>query len=116
MPRHADRVKETTTTTGTGTLSLDGAAAGFQGFVAAFGTGAQVYYAIVVTGGAWEVGIGTITDATPDTLSRDVLLASSTGSFVSFGAGTKDVFATIPAYVAQAATASALTHLHRTAR
>jgi len=90
----ADRVKETSTTTGTGTLNLDGAASGFQTFVAGIGTGNACYYCI--SGGAeWEVGIGTVTDATPDTLSRTTILASSnSGSAVSLSAGTKDVFCT----------------------
>lgn len=92
----ADRVKETSTTTGTGTLSLAGAATGFQGFVAGAGDGAEVYYCIA-GGSEWETGIGTVTDASPDTLSRDTVLASSNaGSLVNFSAGTKDVFLTVP--------------------
>lgn len=100
----ADRVKETTTTTGTGTLDLTGAVTGFQGFVAGVGDAAEVYYAIVgqAGGGAegeWEVGIGTVTDAATDTLSRDTVLASSnSGNAVDFSAGTKDVFITAPAH------------------
>lgn len=100
----ADRVKETTTTTGTGTLDLAGAATGFQGFVAGAGDGEEVYYAIVgqAGGGAegeWETGIGTVTDAATDTLSRDTVLANSNGdqNAVNFSAGTKDVFITAPA-------------------
>jgi hypothetical protein len=94
----ADRVKETTTTTGTGTISLAGAATNFQTFVTGIGNGNQCYYAIVDnTNNAWEVGIGTVTDAVTDTLSRDKILASSnSGSAVNFSSGTKDVFATIP--------------------
>lgn len=94
----ADRVKETTTTTGTGTINLDGAVSGFQTFVAGVGNGNACYYCIV-GGSEWEVGIGTVTDASPDTLSRTTILASSnSGSAVSFSAGTKDVFCTAPAY------------------
>lgn len=95
----ADRVKETSTTTGTGTLSLAGAVANFVGFVAAIGTGNTCYYAIVHQSAAeWEVGIGQVTDATPDTLSRTTVLASSNaGALVNFSAGIKDVFVTIPA-------------------
>lgn len=95
----ADRVKETTTTTGTGTLNLDGAVTGYRTFVAGIGTGNTCYYACVAQSpGEWEVGVGTVTDATPDTLSRDTILASSNGgSAVNFSAGTKDVFVTFPA-------------------
>lgn len=97
----ADVVRETTTTTGTGTVNLTGAISGFQGFVAAIGNGNTCFYRIesVSFGGTeWEVGIGTVTDATPDTLSRDTVLASSnSGSLVNFSAGTKNVFVTIPA-------------------
>jgi hypothetical protein len=91
-----DRVKETTATTGTGTLTLDGAAAGFQSF-AAVGDGNTTYYAIAdsVTGD-WEVGIGTYT-ASGTTLSRTTVLSSSNaGSLVTFAAGTKDVFVSYP--------------------
>lgn len=92
----ADRVKETTTTTGTGTITLAGAATGFQSF-SVIGNGNTTYYTIAgQTGSEWEVGIGTYTSS-GTTLSRDTVLASSTGSKVSFSAGTKDVFVTYPA-------------------
>ncbi len=91
-----DRVKETTTTTGTGTVTLDGAATGFQSF-AAVGDGNTTYYAIVdAATGDWEVGVGTYT-ASGTTLSRTTVLSSSNaGSLVNFGAGSKDVFVTYP--------------------
>lgn len=91
----ADRVKETTTTTGTGTITLAGAATGFQSF-AAIGNGNTTYYAI--SGGSqWEVGIGTYTSV-GTTLSRDTVIASSSaGALVSFSAGTKDVICSNPA-------------------
>ena len=55
----ADRVKETTTTAGTGTVTLAGAATGFQSF-AVIGDGNTTFYAIVAqVGNEWEVGIGT---------------------------------------------------------
>ena len=94
-----DRVKETSTTTGTGTFSLDGASQDFESFVAGVGTGNTTYYCIVNTGtGEFEVGIGTVTDATPDTLSRDTIISSSNSdAIVNFTAGVKDVFCTIPA-------------------
>lgn len=99
-----DRVKETTTTAGTGTITLAGAATGFQSF-SAIGNANNTYYCIAgQTGSEWEVGIGTYT-ASGTTLSRDTVLASSSGgSKVSFSAGTKDVFVTYPAsYAAFAA-------------
>jgi hypothetical protein len=94
-----DRVKETSTTTGTGTFSLDGASQDFETFVAGVGTGNTTYYCIVNSGtDEWEVGVGTVTDATPDTLSRDTIISSSNSdTAVTFTAGTKDVFCTIPA-------------------
>lgn len=92
MTIYADRVKETTTTTGTGTYDLAGAATGYQGFVAGIATGNTCQYC-VTDGTDWEVGIGTVTDAAPDTLSRDTILASSNGdAAVNWGAGSKDVF------------------------
>lgn len=92
-----DRVKETSTTTGTGTLTLAGAATGFQSF-AAIGDGNTTYYAIVDSGaGDWEVGLGTYTSS-GTTLSRTTVLESSnSGSLVNFGANNKDVFVTYPA-------------------
>ncbi len=97
MPAFADRVKESTATTGTGTLTLDGAATGFQSFTTAFGNGVSVYY-VIAGGSEWEIGIGT-TGA--GTLSRDTVLQSSNAdALVPFSAGTKDVFC---AYVADRA-------------
>lgn len=90
-----DRVQETTTTTGTGTVTLAGAVSGFQSF-SAIGDGNTCYYAIV-GGTEWEVGIGTYTSS-GTTLSRDTILESSnSGSAVNFSAGTKNVFVTYPA-------------------
>ena len=98
MPlRLIDRVKETSTTTGTGTYSLAGAATGFQTFVAGVGTENTCYY-VAEDGTNWEVGVGTVTDASPDTLSRDAILASSNGgAAVSWGAGTKNLWVDAPA-------------------
>jgi len=89
-----DRVQETSTTTGTGTFTLAGAVSGFQSF-SAIGNANTTYYAIV-GGTEWEVGLGTYTSS-GTTLSRDTVLSSSTGSKVSFSAGTKNVFVTYPA-------------------
>ena len=79
-----DRVKETSTTTGTGTFSLAGAATGFDTFVAGIATGNTTYYAIFNQGTTeWEVGLGTVTDATPDTLARTTVLTNSDGNTLS---------------------------------
>ena len=93
----ADRVQETTTTTGTGTVTLAGASTGFQSF-AAVGNGNSTFYTIAdASGSNWEVGIGTYTSS-GTTLSRDTVLSSSNaGSLVNFSAGTKNVFVTFPA-------------------
>jgi hypothetical protein len=93
-----DRVKETSTTTGTGTFNLAGAVSGFESFVAGIGNSNTTYYAIVNENGEFEVGLGTVTDAATDTLSRDTIISSSNSdSAVNFGAGTKNVFCTLPA-------------------
>ena len=89
-----DRVQETSNTTGTGTFTLGGAVTGFQSF-SAIGNGNTTYYAIV-GGSQWEVGIGTYVSS-GTTLSRDTVLASSTGSKIDFAAGSKNVFCTYPA-------------------
>lgn len=93
----ADRVRETTTSTGTTAVTLAGAVTGFQTF-AAIGNANITYYTIAGQGTSeWEVGIGTYT-ASGTTLSRDTVLASSnSGSLVNFSAGTKDVFCDYPA-------------------
>ncbi len=74
----ADRVVETTQTTGTGTLDLDGASTGFRGFVAGIGNGNTAAY-VITDGVEWETGTGVVTDASPDTLSRVTVSASSNG-------------------------------------
>lgn len=104
MPFTADRCKETSTTTGTGTVTLLGAVSQFQAFQTAFTTGSRIQYAIVGQSGTeWEVGVGTLVTTT--TLSRDLVRSSSNGSLaagyslVNFSAGTKDVFATATAVI-----------------
>jgi len=94
-----DRVKETSTTTGTGTLNLAGAETGYESFVSGVGTGNTTYYAIELNAAnQWEVGIGTVTSGSPDTLSRDTIISSSNSdAAVTFSAGTKNVFCTLPA-------------------
>ncbi len=94
-----DRVKETSTTTGTGTLNLAGASVGFVTFVAGIGNSNTTYYAIHEQGTAnFEIGIGTVTDATPDTLARTTVLNNSLGTTAKINfSGTLDVFCTMPA-------------------
>jgi hypothetical protein len=91
-----DRVQETTTTTGTGSVTLAGAVPGFQSF-AVVGNGNTCYYTIV-DGSAWEVGIGTYSTSGP-TLARTTVLSNSSGntSPITLAAGTKSIFLTYPA-------------------
>lgn len=89
----ADRVQEYSTTTGTGTLTLSGAYAGFQTFAAGIGNGNTCYYTITSDKNQWEVGIGTVGVGT---LARTTLISSSTGSTIDFK-GTLTVFVTLPA-------------------
>jgi hypothetical protein len=89
-----DRVKETTTTTGSGTVTLAGASAGFQSF-SVIGDANTTYYTLV-SGSDWEVGIGTYTSS-GTTLSRDTVLESSNAGSKITLAGTSDVFCTYPA-------------------
>jgi len=98
MPFRADRVLETTTTTGTGDITLAGAVTGYRTVNAAIGTNVLFGYAIVavdgsgVPSGEWEVGLGYLSGST--TLVRSALYSSSTGSAINFSAGTKRVFNT----------------------
>jgi len=93
-----DRVKETTTTTGTGTVTLGGAVSGFQTFTSVLSNADTTYYAIIdYTNNEFEVGLGTFTSS-GTTLARTTILESSnSGSAVDFGSGTKEVFITYPA-------------------
>jgi hypothetical protein len=89
----ADRVRETSTTTGTGTLTLDGAVTGFRTFSSAIGDTNTCYYTITL-GSDYEIGVGTVGAGT---LARTTILKSSnSNNAVNFGAGSKDVFATYP--------------------
>ena len=91
-----DRVLETCTSPGTGSVTLLGAVSGYQTFNAAIGNGNTCYYTIAdQNGNNWEVGIGTFT--APSTLARTTVLASSTGSLINFSTGTQNVFETYPA-------------------
>ena len=77
----ANRVQETTSTSGTGTLNLNGAIAGFQSFVTGVGTGSTTSYVIYdPTANVWEAGIGTVTAGSPNTLARTQVLSNSSGT------------------------------------
>lgn len=95
----ANRVKETSTTAGTGALTLAGAATGYQSFGSGIGNNNSTYYTIEdPTAGAWEVGIGSYN---ANVLSRDTVLASSNaGALVPFAANAKNVFVDFPANAA----------------
>ena len=93
-----DRVKETTTTTGTGAVSLGGAVTGFETFAAGIGNSNTVYYCIAHQDQAeFEVGLGTLDGDSSDLARTTVISSSNSDSAVDFSAGTKDVFCTIPA-------------------
>ena len=89
-----DRVKETSPTTGAGSMTLAGAVTGYQAFSAVCSNGNEIYYCIEGIS-EWEVGLGVW--GTGNILARSVVLASSTGSKVDFSAGTKNVFSVFPA-------------------
>lgn len=102
----ADRVKETTTTTGTGVLTLAGTLTGFTTFAARCAVGDTLYYAIQAVDGTgaptgeWECGLGTYSGTS--TLTRTTVTSSSNSdAAVSFAAGTKQVFITMPAVQAR---------------
>ena len=92
----ADRVKETTTSTGTGNLTLAGAMIGFQSFAAGIGNGNQTFYTIT-DGIDWEVGSGTYFSSGTVLIRDSVIASSNSGTFVNWGAGEKQVFVTYPA-------------------
>ena len=93
----ADRVMETFTTTGTGTISLAGAVTGYQAFSAVCSNGDTAYYAASDASGNWEVGLGTYTTS-GDTLARTTIIASSnSNAAVSWAAGSKTIWLNCPA-------------------
>ena len=108
-----DRVKQTSTSTGTGTINLTGTETGFETFVTGIGDGNSCFYAIANDGTSeFEVGIGTVTDAATDTLSRTTVISSSNSdNLVNFTAGTKTVFCTYPAKRAPSAAMTATTYI-----
>ena len=93
-----NRVRELTSTTGTGAVTLGGAVGGFQSFAAGIGNDNTTYYAISINSESeWEVGLGTL-NADSSTLTRTTVLESSNGdAAVDFSAGSKEVFCTLPA-------------------
>lgn len=96
MAKVFDRVKETSVSTGTGDLTLDGASTGFQAFGDVLSVGDQTFYTITDDAGNFEIGRGTYSGA--NTLTRtEVYSSSNSNNAVSFGAGTKVVFVTYPA-------------------
>lgn len=96
MLNYSDRVRELTTTTGTGSYSLAGETVGYSSFVDAIGNGNTCYYCCT-DGVSWEIGIGTVSSS-PDTLARTQILSSSnSNSAVSWSAGTKQIYVTVPA-------------------
>jgi hypothetical protein len=94
-----DRVQENTNSIGTGTIDLDGAVPGFESFISAIGNGNDTYYTIAFPDQSeFEVGVGTVTSGSPNTLSRDSIISSSNGdALVNFSAGVKTVICTLPA-------------------
>ena len=92
----ADRVKETTTTTGTSDFALGGAVSGFQTFSAGVGNSNTTYYSVAL-GSDWEVGLGTLSSDGLTLARTTVLQSSNSDTKVSFAAGSKDVFVTYPA-------------------
>ena len=104
-----DRVKETTTTTGTGTVTLLGASAGFQSFSVIGDTNTTYYTIAAQTGTEWEVGIGTYTSSGTTLARTTVFSSSNSGSLVNFSAGSKDVFVAYPAEMAAFSAAGAVT-------
>ena len=94
-----DRVKETSSTTGTGALTFAGATSGFETFSAGIGNSNTTYYAVVNTDTPteWEVGLGTLAGDSSTITRTTVISSSNSDSAVNFGAGTKEIFCTLPA-------------------
>lgn len=83
---------ETTTTTGTGTVNLAGAVSNYVTFVSQIASGSVVPYHILASDGKREAGIGTFTDATPDTLSRTATWSTDgSGAELTLPSGTHTV-------------------------
>ena len=92
-----DRVKETSTTTGTGSIALSGALTGFETFAAGIGNSNTTYYAIAhQTANEFEVGFGTLDGSSANIARTSIISSSNSDAAVNFSAGTKDVFCTLP--------------------
>lgn len=110
MPFNRDRVKDTTTTTGTGNITLSGSApTGYQTFANAYATGTPFMYCIE-GGSEWETGIGYLSAST--TLVRDTVEDGSSGlnTAVNFSAGTKNVFVSAIAHYLMDSGSGAMLH------
>ena len=93
-----NRVRETTSTTGTGAVTLGGAVGGFQTFAAGIGNSNTTYYAISINSeNEWEVGLGTLNGDSSTLTRTSVLESSNSDAAVDFSAGSKEVFCTLPA-------------------
>jgi hypothetical protein len=95
MPYVADRVQETTATTGTGAVTLAGAVTNYRTFASAFGSASLVVTYLLVSGSAWEVGEGTFNGTTG--LTRDLVRSSSNAGSLITLAGTSNVYCTATA-------------------
>ena len=91
-----DRVKETTTTTGTGTYTLGGAVTGFQSFTSVLSNADTTYYCCT-DGTNFEVGLGTFTSSGTTLARTTVLESSNSNNAVNWTSGTRDIFITQPA-------------------
>ena len=92
-----DRVKETSTTTGTGAFTLAGAVTVFETFSAGIGGSNTTYYCIFLTGTAeFEVGFGTLNSGASTLTRTNIISSSNSDAAVDFSAGTKEVFCTVP--------------------
>ena len=93
-----DRVKETSTSTGVGAITLAGAVTGFETFAQGIGGNNTTYYCIFNQGTTeFEVGLGTLNAGATQIITRNIISSSNSDSSVNFSAGTKDVFCTLPA-------------------
>jgi hypothetical protein len=93
-----DRVKVTSTTTGTGPMALGSAVTGFETFAAGIGNSNTTYYCIFNQGTTeFEVGLGTLDGSSANLTRTTVISSSNSDAAVNFGSGTKDVFCTLPA-------------------